>query len=304
VKRRDALKHAGLLSAAIISGADAVQARVSCDISKRKKVLRIAHITDVHIRPEYNAPVRFQQCLEEIKKHKPDFFLNGGDSIYAADYAHITQARVLEQWDIWEKCTKDTKGFEMYSCLGNHDMWWAAPGTQHEMYGKGYVIKRLGIPGRYYSFDKKGWHFIVLDSNNENAGSLDADQRMWLEKDLISLPADTPVLIMSHYPLLAACTHLDGGGMHTDFKYLVDLFYRHRDKIKTCISGHIHLLDRVVYNDVQYFCNGAMSGFWWEEGDKNSAGKNYCQQTPPGYAIIDLFEDGTVENKYHPHSYL
>lgn len=304
MKRRDVLKQAGLLSAAIIAGPDAVQARVLTNRTGRKKILRIAHITDVHIRPEYNAPSRFRQCLEEIKRHKPDFFLNGGDSIYAADYAHITQERVLEQWDIWEKCTKDTIDFEIYSCLGNHDMWWAAPTKEHDMYGKEYVIKKLGLPGRYYSFDKKGWHFIVLDSNNENAGSLDADQRSWLEKDLMTLAPGTPVLIMSHYPLLAACTHLDGGGMHTDYKYLVNLFYQHRDKIKTCISGHIHLLDRVVYNDIQYFCNGAMSGFWWEEGDKNSAGKNYCQQTPPGYAIIDLYEDGTVENKYHPHSYL
>lgn len=303
MKRRDALKQAGLFSAAIIAGAESIQARVPVDSIKRRRVLRIAHITDVHIRPEYNAPARFQQCLEEIKSHRPDFFLNGGDTIYAADYAHITKDRVLEQWNIWEKCIKYTNGLEMYGCLGNHDMWWAAPDKQHEMYGKDYVVKRLGIPGRYYSFDKKGWHFIVLDSNNENAGSLDADQRIWLEKDLASIAPGTPVLVMSHYPLLAACTHLDGGGMHTDFKYLINLFYQHRDKIKTCISGHIHLLDRVVYNDIQYFCNGAMSGFWWEDGDKDSAGKNYYLQTPPGYAIIDLFEDGTVENKYHPHSF-
>ena len=96
---------------------------------------------------------------------------------------------------------------------------------------------------------------------------------------------------------------MDGGGMHTDYKYLVNLFYKHKEKVKTCISGHIHLLDNVVYNNVQYCCNGALSGFWWEDGDKNSAGKGYCQQTPPGYAIIDLFDDGTMHNAYHPHSF-
>ena len=91
--------------------------------------------------------------------------------------------------------------------------------------------------------------------------------------------------------------------MHTDFKYLVDLFYAHKDKIKTCISGHIHLQDRVAYNGVHYFCNGALSGFWWEDGDKNSGGKGWYKQTPPGYAIIDLFDDGTVVNEYIPHSF-
>lgn len=271
--------------------------------AKRKKALRIAHITDVHIRPEYDAPNRFRKCMEEIKKHKIDFFLNGGDTIYAADYGHITRERVNEQWAIWQQLRSELSQYEVHSCLGNHDMWWAAPDKSDAMYGKDHVVKQLGTPGRYYSFDKKGWHFVILDSNNAKAGSLDEAQRTWLEADLQQLAPGTPVLMLSHYPLLAACTNLDGGGMHTDYKYLVDLFYKHKDKVKACVSGHIHLQDRVAYNGVQYFCNGALSGFWWEEGDKNSAGKCWYHQTPPGYAIIDLYEDGTVENQYIPHSF-
>ena len=296
MQRRSLIKNIALSGSALALGKPSFA-------SGNKRVLRIAHITDVHIRPEFNAPARFTQCLEEIKTHKPDFFLNGGDSIYAADYAHITRDRVNEQWQIWKKCMAVINNFEVYSCLGNHDMWWAAPEKTDDMYGKDYVVKQLGIPERYYSFTKGGWHFFVLDSNNENAGSLDAAQRNWLEQSLTALPAATPVLIMSHYPLLAACTHIDGGGMHTDFKYLTNLFYQHRDKIKACVSGHIHLQDSVVYNNLAYYCNGAISGYWWEDGDKNSAAKYYVMQTPPGYAIIDLYEDGTVINKYHPHKF-
>ncbi|MEN7546408.1 metallophosphoesterase [Rapidithrix thailandica] len=299
--RRSAIK-----SMAVLAGATALSPQAMASTAKKgksKRVLRIAHITDVHIRPEHDAPKRFEKCMEEVRKHKPDFFLNGGDTIYAADYSHITRERVNEQWQIWSQCRASIKEYEVYSCLGNHDMWWAAPDKSDEMYGKNHVVKQLDIPGRYYSFDKNDWHFIVLDSNNKNAGSLDEAQREWLEKDLAALPANTPVLIMSHYPLLAACTHLDGGGMHTDYKYLIDLFYQHKDKVKSCVSGHIHLLDKVVYNDVSYYCNGALSGFWWEEGDKNSAGKSYYLQTPPGYAIIDLYSDGTVTNEYISHSF-
>ncbi|WP_428667484.1 metallophosphoesterase family protein [Runella sp.] len=295
--RRASLKNIGLAAATL-----SVK-NVSTEVQAKKRILRIAHITDIHIRPEHDAPNRFRKCVDEIKKHKPDFFLNGGDTIYAADYQNITRERVNEQWMIWRNCRALLQGYEVYSCLGNHDMWWAAPSPQDEMYGKEHVVRQLEIPKRYYSFDKKGWHFIVLDSNNKSAGSLDDEQRTWLEADLAKLAANTPILVMSHYPLLAVCTHFDGGGMHTDFKYLANLFYQHKDKIKTCISGHIHLVDRVVYNDISYFCNGALSGFWWEEGDKNSAQKYYYLQTPPGYAIIDLYNDGSVENTYHPHSF-
>jgi 3',5'-cyclic AMP phosphodiesterase CpdA len=301
MERRELLKKIGLTvgAAALCGSTSIVSAAEKSD--RKKRVLRIGNITDVHIRPEENAPQRFVQCLEEIKKHKVDFFLNGGDSIFAADYGNITRERVNELWNVWIETTKTISGFEMYSCLGNHDMWWAAPTKEDKMYGKDYVVKQLGIPLRYYSFDKKGWHFIILDSNNKDT-TLDDEQRKWLENDLQAIPKGTPVICMSHYPILAVCTHVDGGN-HGDSKYISDLFYKHKDKKITCFSGHMHLLDSAVYNDVHYYCNGSLSGFWWEAGDKESAGKTYYKQTPPGYAIIDLFDDGSVENQYFPHSF-
>lgn len=301
MERRDLIKNVSLIAALGTLQNPLKQFAKSDNDNNygRKKVLRIAHITDVHIRPEYNAPERFIKAMNEVKKHKIDFILNGGDSIYAADYKNITRERVKEQWEIWNKCNQAFSEYEIFGCLGNHDMWWSAPDKSDAMYGKDYVVKQLGISNRYYSFDKKGWHFIILDSNNQNAGSLDDEQRKWLENDLASLQQNQPVLVMSHYPILAVCTHIDGGN-HTDAKYITDLFYKHKDKKITCISGHIHLLDRGWYNNVQYYCNGAMSGFWWEPGDKNSGGKSWYRQTPPGYAIITLFEDGSVENKYIP----
>ena len=303
MKRRALLKNIGIAAGTTaLSGVNAMAAMAALPNAKRKQALRIAHITDVHMRPELDAPNRFRKCLAEIKKHKVDFFLNGGDTIYAADYNHITRERVNEQWGIWQQLRNEFKEYEVHSCLGNHDMWWAAPDKQDAMYGKEHVVTQLGIPDRYYSFDKKGWHFVILDSNNKNAGSLDDEQKNWLEKDLEKLAAGTPVLCLSHYPILGVSTILDGGN-HTDSKYITALFYKNRDKKITCLSGHIHLLDNAEYNGVHYYCNGALSGFWWEEGDKNSAAKGWYHQTPPGYAIVDLFDDGTVVNKYIPHSF-
>lgn len=301
MKRRQLLKNLALatgtlsVSSNILAGVNENEAS-----QKKRRSFRIAHITDIHIRPEHDAPNRFRKCMKEISKHKVDFFLNGGDTIYAADYNNITRERVNEQWEIWKGLRNEMGSYEVFSCLGNHDMWWAAPNQQDQMYGKDYVVKQLNIPRRYYSFNKKNWHFIVLDSNNKNAGSLDEEQRKWLEKDLEELPTGANVICLSHYPILAVCTILDGGN-HTDANYITELFYRHKDKKITCLSGHIHLQDEAEYNNVNYFCNGALSGFWWEDGDKKSAGKYYYKQTPPGYAIIDLFDDGTVHNQYIPH---
>ncbi|TDQ06429.1 metallophosphoesterase [Pedobacter metabolipauper] len=298
IKRRTLLKSAGMAAGLVATaGLSALAAE-----DKKKVALTVAHITDVHIRAGDSAPDRFKNCLKQvINKHKPDFFLNGGDSINDASYDNVLREQVTEQWGIWDDCVKMLEKYEVYSCIGNHDTWWKAPSTTDEMYGKDYAVKRLKIPNRYYSFSKKNWHFIILDGNNSKI-SLDDEQYAWLQQDLDKLPPNTPTLIMSHYPILGTTQVLVGGG-HSDCKKLKDLFYKHRDKVKVCLSGHNHLSDHTVYNEVLYCCNGAMSGYWWGKGDKESAGPGYYLETPPGYAMLKLYEDGTVENEYFPHSF-
>jgi Icc protein len=271
-------------------------------VNNKKPVLTIAHITDVHIREGDNAPGRFVSCLEAIKqKHKPDFFLNGGDTIHDASYDNVIREQVTAQWQLWDQCIKTLSDYEIYSCIGNHDPWWKAPSRQDEMYGIPYVVKRLKIPHNYYSFSKKGWSFFILDGNHEGI-TLGKEQMEWLQQGLQKLPANTPVLLMSHYPILTVTSAWEGG-QHKDHVALKELFYKHKDKVKVCLSGHQHLLDSAVYNGISYFCNGAMSGFWWGAGNEKSAGKCYVQETPPGYAILKLYADGAVENEYHPHHY-
>ncbi len=81
--------------------------------------------------------------------------------------------------------------------------------------------------------------------------------------------------------------------MHTDVARLRELFWKHPN-VKLCLSGHLHLRERVEYNGVTYLCNGAVSGGWWK-GDH--------QQTKAGYAVIDLFADGTFEDQYLPYGW-
>jgi Icc protein len=300
MKRRTFFGRAALTAVALPLGA-AGNRLVAAGSHSPKPVLTIGHITDIHIEPANGAPAMFRKCMDQVLTHKVDFFLNGGDSIMAADYKNITRDRVTELWACWDDIRTSLKGYDIHSCIGNHDTWWAAPDQQDEMYGKDYVVKRLGMPHRYYSFDKGGWHFVILDGNNKGV-SLDEEQMAWLVKDLDGLAANTPVLLMSHYPIIGVTPYWEGG-MHSDYKELKALFYKHKDKIRVCLSGHQHLQDSASYNGVQYFCNGAVSGFWWGKGDQKSAAPYYYEETPPGYAILKLYADGTLENKYYPVDY-
>ena len=156
----------------------------------------------------------------------------------------------------------------------------------------------------YYSFLKAGWKFIVLDSthldidNTWYIGKLGEEQFNWLSEELKATPKETPVLVMSHIPILTALLMIEddivnkwtmlGGDMHTDTAKIINLFYRYPN-VKLCLSGHLHMRDKVIYNGVTYLCNGAVSGAWW---------KGNRRETAPGYGLIDLFADGTFEESY------
>jgi 3',5'-cyclic AMP phosphodiesterase CpdA len=156
------------------------------------------------------------------------------------------------------------------------------------------ALQQLGLPSRYYSYDQAGWHFIILDSTHPRilqdsnipyTGKLDEEQYLWLVSDLKATPAETPVCIASHIPILAACEY--GAWMHIDARRMRSLFLKHRN-VRLCLSGHGHQHDRVEYLGVKYLCDGAVSGNWWS-GD--------YMDFPPAYVVVDLYSDGSSDHR-------
>lgn len=303
--RRGFLTTAGITAAAS-AFASSVQA-----LPARKRVLRIAHITDIHVQPERAAAEGMASCLRHIQAQtdKPDLILNGGDSIM--DALEKGYDRVKLQWDIFTKTLKDENSLPVRHCLGNHDVWgWIQDKSgckgNEPLYGKKWAVETLSLPGRYYRFTQAGWAFIVLDSiqSRGNVGyetRLDSEQYEWLRGELNTISPTTPILIASHAPILSMTSAfflrkpennaewtIPRNLMHSDGLQLQQLFLKHPN-VKLCISGHTHLVDRLDYTGVTYFCNGAVSGGWWGGAWKE------CE---PGYALLNLYDDGTFERDY------
>jgi Icc protein len=270
-----------------------------------KPVLRVAHLTDIHLKDKWDAPARFVKCLHHVQQQKGiDFILNGGDVVF--DMNKENMDTINTQWNLWHKTIKADCSMPMHYVLGNHDIWWNENDKGQAIYGKKYSMDQLLLTTPYYSFIKNGWKFIMLDSVHLDIdgtwyiGKLGDEQFGWLENELKATPATMPVCVLSHIPILSATLMVDdiaagsnkweilGGDMHTDTNKIIDLFYRHPN-VKLCLSGHIHLRDKVVYNNVTYICNGAVSGAWWE-GNK--------RETAPGYGLIDFYADGSFSEQY------
>ncbi len=307
MNRRSLLKALGLLSCASLFDvfSTAAPATPVSVIANRKKALSIAHITDIHIKPGLKAPKRLATCFQHIQSlpGKIDLILNGGDTIM--DALSRDRSTVKKQWNVWNSILQDECVLPMENCIGNHDIWGA--GEKNDiLYGKSWAMDTLQLDTRYRSFDRNGWHFIILDSIHARPdgswyiGKLDEEQFDWLQKDLKRVDPATPVLVMSHIPVLSSTAFFDGNqalgdnwqiphaNMHTDAHQIVDLLHQHPN-VKVCLSGHLHLLDRVAYKGITFLCNGAVSGNWW-----NGAYKG----TKAGYALLDLYNDGSFDHAY------
>jgi len=286
--------------------------------ANRRRVLRAAHLTDIHVLPEMdglqNPPMGMAEAIRHAQGQtdKPELLLFGGDLIM--DALKLEKEKVTAQWEVWGKVYAAEVKTPAKLCLGNHDVWgWAThePALEKDrQFGKTFALDRLAMKDRYYSFDQAGWHFVVLDSVERDFGNkhgytarLDDAQFAWLARDLAAAPKATPVCVLSHIPILSACVffdtdleasgswHIPGAWTHIDARRIKDLFRKHAN-VKVCLSGHVHLADDISYLGVRYLCNGAVSGGWWK-GD--------YQEFPPAYALVDFYDDGSVENRLVPY---
>lgn len=272
---------------------------------EKKKPLRFAFLSDIHVKPGTIPETGMAKALNHIQKLSPkvDFIINGGDSIM--DALAIDKANTEIQWNLFKSILQKENSLPVYHTIGNHDVWgWFIKENKPEsdrLYGKVWVVETLQMKNRFYSYSKGNWKFIVMDSTQLNpAGGyiakIDEEQLTWLEQELAGTPANQFICIVSHIPILSICAGLffdktEANGdlkiqrnlMHTDFMQLKKIFMKYPN-LKVCLSGHIHLQDELDYLGVKYYCNGAISGNWW---------KGSFQEFAPAYAVFELFDDGS-----------
>lgn len=270
----------------------------------RQPVLRVAHITDVHITKDRDSPKGVAAMFAHMfgqKDWKPDLVLSSGDQVMAVD-GKVTGAKAAEQIALWKEAVKACP-VPIYACLGNHDVWDGVEPTDTipaEKKGFRLMTEVLGMPAPYYSFDKNGWHFVAINSvcNWPKYAFLSDEHFDWLKADLAK--TKLPTVVFSHVPILSVTSQVYGdscrkitdktqdnlipGIWHHADCWAISEVFRKNPNVKLCLSGHMHTCDRCEYRGVWYICGGAASGAWWN-------GSEYG--FPPCYGKINLYADGT-----------
>jgi Icc protein len=300
-----------VLAASLLTWGGMLVTPVGTAAQPRRAGLRVAHLTDMHVKPEHGSPAGYAKALQSLStlSPAPEFLVTGGDHVM--DALERPRARVNEQWDTYDKVLAENTRLKIYPVLGNHDVWgWSAKDAwdTEPGFGKQIALDRLKLSRGFYSFDAGAWHFVVLDNIARRGkgyyGDIDAEQLEWLKGDVGANGGKKPVAVISHIPLVSICALFFAYGekgdkppkdfwrigdnlMQRNVKPLLQLLAQ--SNVKVCISGHIHLLDRIEYMGMSFICDGAVSGAWWG---------GPFQEVSEGYGVFDFFPDGTFDHQY------
>jgi Icc protein len=170
-------------------------------------------------------------------------------------------------------------------------------------YGKKMYQDRMGHT--FYTFDHKGYHFVVLDSVVPTDDRLwearvDEPQLEWLRYDLKALPAGAPVVAVIHCPLVTAfATYAEVVSAGRKYNTMtvanapeVLEVFEHANVIAV-LQGHTHVNEVVAYKNTQYITSGAVCGNWWH-GPRLG--------TPEGFSVVSLSE-GKVSTRYETYGF-
>ena len=268
---------------------------------RRPGSLKLVFFTDTHTEPELRAGEGTALALAKIRSLKPDLCIQGGDHCF--DLAAVPRDRSMRLLDLYEKTERALGGIPVHHVIGNHDLFGRAPESgvapSDPMYGKKAFEQRFDAK-TYRSFDQGGYHFVLLDSvqitpEREFDAMIDPAQLRWLRGDLAVTAPGTPVIVVSHVPLVSAAPQYapaaDRASKSAQYQVLtnlhgflvgnarevIDCFEGHH--VVAVLQGHTHINETVWWRDVPYITSGAVCGNWWH-------GSRWG--TPEGFTVLEL----------------
>ena len=307
--RREFLRSSLIAAAGLATGASA--STISSDRTSSSESLRLVFATDIHLMQDdaLRSEEGFTAAVEAIEELQPraDLIVCGGDLTDPAPKLDYPAAdKLLDRFfGIWTPI----RSIETHYVFGNHDL----VGTKNPLvsrhdsrFGKGLFEKRLGLPRLYYSFEKRGWRFIILDDVWPNPdgtyyAEYKADQLDFVQSELKAYK-EKPTVIVSHVPTVSAFATLAGFArfLETNFKMpssltsrngksLVNVIRNSKANVKLVLAGHLHHQERIEIDQVCYLNGGAVCGNWW---------KGPMVGSSEGFNVIDLHSDGSFAIAY------
>ena len=230
------------LSSGVLTPIDLAQAATRKTSSGAVAPLFV-QISDTHIgfnkdaNPDVVGSLTRTIDLVNALPEQPGFILHTGD---------ITHLSKADEFDTAAQLLSTLRATELHTTPGEHDV---ADASVSEYF------KRFGAASQnrgYYSFDHGGVHFVslinVLNFKQNGLGALGHDQLEWLEADLKSRSASTPIVVFAHMPMWTIYEPWGWGTADSDQA----TSYLRRFGSVTVLNGHIHQIVQKVEGNITF----------------------------------------------------
>ncbi len=214
----------------------------------------------------------FKKEMQEIELFDPDMVIDLGDMI---DGYKDTAPEIEAMWDEFDQINSEFN-VPFVMVAGNHDIWsHLSESIYKKRYGK-----------LYYSFDHKGAHFIVLDtevldSKGHLIHRIDNEQLEWLKADLASSRDARATFVFLHKPYWRGKAYaVNEKAKGYWFKDVHPILAK--NGVDAVFAGHIHkYLKTPTLDGVSYYIVGGGGAKIWDKnpGPKNGDIFSYCLVT-------------------------
>ena len=204
-------------------------------------------------------PEVFHRICADIGALAPDFVIGVGDYILGAN----DEAPLRAQWADFFRAMQPIQSrrrVPFAPTTGNHDIRGSrlAQGIFKEYF------KRL-----YFSFDRGGCHFVILDSETPGqAGRIAGSQWEWLQADLRQHQDAALTFVALHRPLFPVDGHV-GSSMDVDVERRDALHRLFVDEgVDVVFARHEHLFNDQTKHGVRYVITGGAGASLYASEDK------------------------------------
>lgn len=252
-----------------------------------KNSVRFGIVTDLHYADRPVAGTRFyrdslskiREAVEVMNQERPDFLIELGDlkdqDVRPQEHRTLTYLRTIER-------ELSKFGGPVYHVLGNHDM----DSLSKEQFLQNVTNSGIRSGSSYYSFDSKGFHFVVLDANYSAGGqaydhgnydwtdaNIPEDELEWLRSDLAASSDRTVVFVHQL---------LDGVGEHyiRNAPRVREVLER-SGRVLAVFQGHQHRGQYAGINGIHYITMQAMVEGQGPEHNR--------------YSLVRVAPDGNIE---------
>ncbi len=274
-----------LLTAALLA------ATTACRAPPAPRPLRVAFFTDVHTRTEWETPQAVEQTADAINREQPDLAIAGGDLI--TDGFISAAPQVADRWRSYLESLHERIVAPVFPTIGNHDLIALRPrdGTPPAADPRREFMERFGLASSYRMLATNDWVFFFLDSIQPADdklvyhGGIDGAQMEWIRGELARLPAETPLVLVTHIPLLTVFYQATQGALSaaradrvvTNNLEVLDLFAGHN--LRLVLQGHTHAEEFIRWRGITFISGGAVCGQWW---------RGPWYGTPEGFGLVTL----------------